>query len=325
LRKSADWLQYVLMPKRYSLSTALAITTTVLLWGSAFAGIRAGLEAYTPAHLALLRFLAASLALGGLAVLRRTPLPARADLPKMLLLGLLGIAFYNIALNTGQRSIAAGPAALLIQTAPIWTALLATVFLGERLRRWAWAGMALSFAGILVIAVGKGQDLDLRWGAALILMASFSMSGYNVIQKRMLRRYPAVALTTYSLWAGTLLLLPFAPGLAAEVAAAPPAATFSVIYLGVGPAALAYATWAFALSRLPAGRAASFLYAVPVMAFLFGWVWLGEIPHAADLAGGALALGGVVLVNTLGRQKTDGFQRRGAETQRSEQGVSPST
>ena len=287
---------------RHMFEIIVCAVITVLFWGSAFAGIRAGLQAYSPTHVAALRFLVASLALGVYALATHMRLPARADLPRIFLLGLLGFAFYNLALNIGEQHIAAGPSALLIQTAPIWTTLLAIAFLRERLRPWGWAGIAISFTGALVLALGKGDAFDLRWGAALILSASFSMSAYNIIQKQMMARYRPVEITAYALWAGTVLLLPFAWGLPAAVAAAPLSSTVAIVYLGVAPAALAYVTWAVVLSRLPASRAASFLYAVPVMAFLVGWVWLGETPHAPDIIGGLLALGGVIVVNTLGRR-----------------------
>jgi len=237
------------------------------------------------------------------ALLTHMRLPPRYDLPYFFLLGFLGFTFYNLALNTGEQEIPAGPAALLIQTVPIWTALLAMLFLGERLRAWGWLGIAISFSGALVIALSEGQGFQLNWGAALILMAAISSSLYIIIQKRMLSRYRPVEITTYAIWAGTLLLLPFAFGLIPAVQVAPLHSTLAVVYLGIGPAALAYATWAYVLSRLPAGRASSFLYGVPVMAFLVAWVWLGEAPHPIDLLGGALALGGVVVVNTLGRAR----------------------
>jgi drug/metabolite transporter (DMT)-like permease len=286
---------------RSSLSLGAAAVTTIVFWGSAFVGIRAGLPSYSPAHLALLRFLCASLALGVFAAVTRMRLPEPRDLPLIFLLGLLGFAFYNIALNTGEQRIQAGPAALLLQTLPIWTALLATLFLGERLAPLGWVGIGIGFAGALVIAFGSGTGFSLGWSAGLILAASLSASAYNIIQKKMLARYRPVEVTTWAIWAGTLLLLPFSPGLLREMRAAPAAATLSVAYLGIGPAALAYATWAVVLSRMPASRAASLLYAVPVMAFLIGWVWLGEVPEVSDIVGGLLALAGVAVVNTLGR------------------------
>jgi drug/metabolite transporter (DMT)-like permease len=139
----------------HTLPGAAAAVLTVVFWGSAFAGIRAGLHSYSPAHVALLRFLCASAALALFVARPGMRRPALRDVPLVVLLGLLGFAFYNIALNTGEQSIASGPAALLIQTLPIWTALAAIVFLGERLRAWGWAGIAVSFAGALVIALGK--------------------------------------------------------------------------------------------------------------------------------------------------------------------------
>jgi drug/metabolite transporter (DMT)-like permease len=291
------------MSTRLTPVVILAAGVTVLFWGSAFPGIRAGLEAYSPTHLAVLRFLSASLVMLIYALVTRMRLPARKDLPRIFLLGLSGFTFYNVALNIGEVNIAAGPASLLVQTVPIWTILMAMLFLKERLRLWGWLGIVISFCGVLVIAFGNGQSFHLTWGAVLILSAAISSSVYNILQKQMLASYRPVEITTYAIWAGTLLLLPYANGLLGQMQVAPHDATLAVVYLGVFPAALAYTIWAFLLSKMPAGRAASFLYAVPVMAFLIGWVWLGETLKVIDLVGGFFALGGVVLVNTLGREK----------------------
>ena len=294
-----------------ALPGAVAATVTVVFWGSAFAGIRAGLHSYSPAHLALLRFLSASAALALITALRAlrgtaSPgirLPRLRDVPLVGALGLLGFSFYNIALNIGETTIAAGPAALLIQTLPIWTTLAAIIFLGERLLPLGWVGIGVSFAGAVLIALDKGSGFSVGWGAGLILLASLSASAYNILQKSMLSRYGPVELTTLAIWAGTVLLLPFSGGLVGEMRAAPLADTLAVLYLGVGPAALAYVTWAVVLSRLPASRASSTLFVVPVVAFLSGWVWLGEAPALLDVAGGVLAMGGVAIVNTLGRPR----------------------
>jgi drug/metabolite transporter (DMT)-like permease len=292
------------MPQpRGGLAGIPAAAITVLFWGSAFAGIRAGLHSYSPVHLALLRFLTGSAVLGIVAIVTRMRMPRLRDLPIVFLLGLLGFAYYNIALNIGETSVASGPAAVLIQTLPIWTAIASVIFLKERLRTWGWIGIGVSFAGALVIGFSKGTGLSLSWGAALILSASFSFCAYNIIQKGLLDRYRPVEITTWAMWAGTILLLPFAGGLVPAIRSAALGDTLAIVYLGVGPAALAYVTWAIVLSRLPASRASTILFIVPVVAFLIGWAWLGEAPTLLDVGGGILAMGGVALVNTLGRAR----------------------
>ena len=86
----------------------LALAIALIVWASAFPGIRAGLDGYAPAHLALLRFLVACTVLTGYAVLRRIRLPEARDLPAICLAGFLGIAFYHVLLNTGELTVSAG-------------------------------------------------------------------------------------------------------------------------------------------------------------------------------------------------------------------------
>lgn len=287
--------------RRPDVRTLLAIIVTVTFWGSAFAGIRAALGAYSPAHVALLRYLVSSVALAAFAALTRMPLPRRQDLPGLALIGLVGISFYNVALSYGQVTVPAGVASLLIASAPIWLALLAGAIFHERLRPWGWLGIGLSFLGVAVIALGSGKGLRLNPRALVVLVAAVASALYSLGQKPFLARYSALQCTAYAIWAGTLFLLPFSPGLLAEVRTAPLSATLAVIYLGILPGALGYATWAYILARVPAASAGSFLYLVPAMAMLVAWLWLGEVPGAVSLGGGALVLAGVILVNRWGR------------------------
>ncbi|MDP9382512.1 MAG: DMT family transporter [Chloroflexota bacterium] len=286
-----------------SAGTWVSLGVTVVLWASAFAAIRAALDGYTPGHLTLLRFLVASVVIAGYGLVMRLRLPRSRDLPSIALAGFLGITIYHTTLNYGEVTVTAGSASLLVNTAPVFTALLATGFLGERLRRWGWAGIAVSFLGAALIGFGESAGLDFDPGALLLIASALSFSLYAILQRPYLSRYTPIEFTACAIWAGTLPLLAYLPGIARDVRSAPLEATLAVVYLGVFPSAVAYITWARVLSRMPASSAASFLYLVSPLTIPIAWAWLGEVPSAVSLVGGVLALLGVVIVNTRGTAK----------------------
>jgi drug/metabolite transporter (DMT)-like permease len=287
---------------RFTSRILVALGVALILWASAFAGIRAGLRAYSPGHLAILRFLVASAVLAVYAAIAHFRRPEMRDLPGLAVSGAVGITFYNIALNYGETRVTAGAASLLIASVPIWTALFARFWLHEKLTPLGWVGVLLSFAGVALIASAEGEGIRLSPEALVILAAAITSSVYMIMQKAYLARYSALEFTAYSIWFGTLLMLPFGSGFIHAVRSAPASATLAVIYLGIFPGALAYVAWAYVMSHGTAGRTATLLYIIPVMAIGIAWLWLGEVPRWISLVGGAIASAGVVLVNTKGKE-----------------------
>ncbi|MET0532321.1 MAG: EamA family transporter [Microvirga sp.] len=274
-----------------------AVIVTILAWASAFPAIRAGLESFSPVELGSLRFAIAAVPAALLLAVTRPAWPTLPDFLRLAVGGVLFVAFYTALLNMGEMTVSAGAASFIINTNPILTAGLAMLVLGERFSARAWVGTAVSFAGIGLIASGEGEGMHLDTGALLILGAALCNSVTTVVQKPLFARHKPLTVSAWNMVIGSLALAPWLPNAAREFAAASPSGIQAVIYLGLVPSLVAYGTWSVALSRLPASRASNFMYCVPPVATLLGFLWLGELPTLLGAIGGAMALVGVAVVN----------------------------
>jgi drug/metabolite transporter (DMT)-like permease len=278
----------------------LAAAGTVLLWASAFPAIAVAVRGLGPAWLAVARLAIASLVLALAAPVMGVRRPAARDLPLIALCGLAGMTGYQLLLNAGERVVPAGTASLLVATAPVYASVLAVVFLGERPgRRW-WAGSAIALAGTAVIASSRG--LGFGASALLVLAAAVLQGVFHTAQKPLLGRYTGFEVTAYAMWAGTLFVLPWTGSLLRALPHASAAAVGSAVFLGVAPSALGFAAWAYAMARMDVGRVTTSLYLVPAAAIVIALIWLGQRPGPVELAGGAIALAGVMLAGSSGRR-----------------------
>ena len=284
-----------------SLTGYAAVAFTVVSWAAAFPWIRIALNELAPIQLASARFAIAAILIVAWLAWTRPPLPARADALRIFLCGLAGIALYNFFLNTGQQTVAAGAASFIVNSAPILTALLALIFLGERFTVWGWIGTIISFCGIGVIASGQPGGLSFGAGSIFILCAAVCTGSYFVLQKPLVAKYGAMPCAAYTMLVGALLLSPWLPSATATLTTASHTTIGAVVALAVFPAALGYATWTYALGHFGAARASNFLYLIAPVATLLAFLFTGETPNIQTIAGGALSIAGVIIVNTRGR------------------------
>jgi len=289
---STDWL---------ALAAAL---TTVILWASAFVGIRAVAEDLSPGALATGRLIVGSVALGVVVAIRRPLWPARRDLAWIGIVGVVWFGAYNVALNAAEQLIDAGTAAMLINIGPILIAVFAGFFLREGFPPRLVAGSAIAFGGAIVIGLATGDasaDAAVPIGIALCVLAATAYAAGVTIQKPVLRRVAAIQVTWLACCVGAVVTLPFLPQLVGELRQAPMSAAGWILYLGIFPTAIAFTTWAFALNRTTAGRLGSTTYLVPPVAILLAWLILGEVPPVLAFLGGALCIGGVIVARSKGR------------------------
>ncbi len=294
----ASWRPGPRSARSQALLASSAAGITVVLWASAFVGIRAAGRALEPGPLALARLVVGSLVLGAFVAHRREPFPARRDLPKIVACGVLWFGIYNVGLNAAERLVDAGTASMLIGVGPVLMALIAGVVLREGFPRPLMAGIVLSLAGLVVIGFSSprhGGSSSMGWAALLCFAAALAYASAVVIQKPLLARVSALQVTWLACTVGAVACLPFAPSLVHEAAHAPAGPLLWVVYLGALPTAVAFTTWAYALARTSAGRLGVTTYLVPPISVLLGWLVLGEVPTGVALGGGALCLVGVAV------------------------------
>ena len=284
-----------------------AALVTVVLWASAFVGIRAVADELAPGPFALGRLLVASAALGMLVLVRRPALPAlRRDWALIAASGVVWFGLYFLLLNAGEQLVDAGTAAMLVGLGPILIAIFAGLFLREGFPPRLLVGSVIAFSGTVTIALATGMgsaQAAAPLGVVLCLVAALAYASGVTIQKPAVARVPALTVTAFACWVGTVVTLPFAPGLVEALGSADGDTIGWVVYLGIFPTAIGFVTWAFALNRTSAGRLGSTTYLVAPIAILMAWLLLGETPVPLALLGGALAIAGVIVARSSGRSR----------------------
>jgi drug/metabolite transporter (DMT)-like permease len=281
----------------------VAMLFNVVAWGMSWVNVRAVLPEVGSGQLGAMRYLIASAVMLPVWLWRGRPLPARRDWPQVAMLGLFGFCLYNLGINYGERTVNAGTGSMLISCIPVLVILLGVASGREHVGLTAWLGIGLSMAGVVVTAAGSATGLSFNLGSVLILAAAFCAAVQALVSKSLASRYPAIDVTTWAIWLGTLGLLPFSEDLAGTAHRLSGTGWLHLLFLGVVPAALCYTIWSWVLVRLPISTVMSAVYAIPVFSVLFGWMLLGERPSGLTLLGGAITLAGVAWVQSLTKKQ----------------------
>ncbi len=276
-----------------------ALGITVVLWASAFVGIRDAADSFSAGPLSLGRLVVAAVVLTVLAKPWRHRLPSGRPLLLLVLAGVSWFGAYNVALNAGEQQVDAGTAALVVTVGPILIALFAGVLLKEGFPKPLLIGIAVAASGVVLISLStrdeSAVDTASTTGVLLCLAAALLYAIGALAQKPTL----TVVTPVMSVWlmcvVGAVVCLPYLPALVRETGAASTTNIIWVIYLGVFPTAIGFSTWSYALKRLSAGQVASATYLVPAVATLISWVMLDEVPAALAFVGGGLCLIGVAI------------------------------
>ncbi len=278
----------------------LGMLMTVAIWGANITVAKQVFLAMTPGAFIALRFGLASVLLALLVVGRGGTLRAsRATWLHALWVGIIGNSVYQLLFMNGLNRTTGANTALLIATAPVFTALY-EVFRGrEKPSRAGWAGIALSFLGMVLVLSARGAALGgtTLVGDLMILGAAVCWAIYTVGARPLLAEHSALKVTAMTMLTGTpLLLLLGAPALATtQWAALPPGAWGGVAYSTLLAIVVCYWIWYGSVRRVGAIRTGIYGNLVPVFGVLTAALVLSEPLYPLQGVGAAAILGGLWL------------------------------
>jgi drug/metabolite transporter (DMT)-like permease len=300
--------------------TETALSVMVLVWGLNFAIAKHALSEIHPLAFNGLRFvLASGFVYAVLRARRAVSLPERRDVPRVLLMGLVGNVVYQMAFVLGLDLTQAGHASLMLALTPLLTAFLSRLTGHERPGPRTWVGAAVSVAGVALVTGSGARQLgrDVLVGDLIMIGAAVAWAAYTVGARPLVQRYGPIRTTAWTMWTGAVVLaLAGVPAAAAQdwgaVGARAWAAVLYSAFLSIG---LAYLIWYRGVQKLGNTRTAIFANLTPVVALLGGAVLLAERPGPAALLGAAMVLAGVMTVRgDAGTSGTDAATVAGSPT-----------
>ncbi len=294
--------------KQPGLGIIIKILIAVIAWGGSFVATKIALRDAQPVTSVWIRFGIGVLVLGAAVIRRRQfKLPSLRDLANFALIGAIGITFHQWLQSTGLQTARASTSAWIVASTPIFMAILGWIFFKESLKFRQVAGIFLAAFGVLLV-VSQGDFNSLALGRLsspgdlLILISAPNWAIFSALSRDGLRRYPAALMMLFVMafgWLFTTVLFAASPGFA-DIANLTQDGWLAVLFLGVICSGLAYVFWYDALQALPSAQVGVFLYIEPVVTVIVAGIILGEPLITALLAGGAIILLGVYLVNRRG-------------------------
>ncbi len=271
-----------------------------LLWGFTFLAIKWGLRDAGPLTLAALRVLIGAIGLIVVAWRGAGPMPMSGRAHRQIAaVGLIQVAAFSAFLNLGTSRAGIGVASLIVYSQPAIVAVLAVVWLGERLRGVQVARVLLGLAGLVLVVSGQiGVEAAIPWSSYLLLAgAALAWAVGAMLFRRLKPALPflwAIALQT--IYGGIPI------GIAAVVIEGPEVRVTArlvalSLFLGFGASGLAYLLWFRLLTGPSAVAASTSLLLVPLCAAVFGSVALRETWTALSVAGASCIVGSIFLVN----------------------------
>ena len=258
-----------------------------MLWGLSFIIIKVGLENTTPIFFGFLRYSMASVFFIILLAYKKF---SKKGIKMFALLGLISISIPVAMQNIGLKFTSAYISGFLQSTGPLYTLILASVFLNEKITFNKTMGITISFIGTYLIAAPEsGGNL---YGNLLILFSAIFYSVGSVIAKKLLKNYEPLQIISFATIFGTIFLFPFS--FTEKIEFNQTILIYSLI-LAIFPTFLSYILWYTAMKKMEVSKLSCYIYLIPFFSTIFSYIFLNEGIKILTLVYGIIIIAGVAI------------------------------
>jgi drug/metabolite transporter (DMT)-like permease len=282
----------------------LAAFAAIVLWGVSFVATKAALREVSPITLIFTRFgLGLVVLVLVLEFKRESLVPPRSSWPILALMGFVGIFLHQMVQAHALTLTTAVRTGWLIGVTPIWSAVLAAVFLREGFGARKVLGLFIGFVGALLV-ITRGElspdvlGLPSTRGDLLVLASTWTWAIYTMLGRDTLKRLGSARATAAAMFAGWAMMIPLFVAATGwqEYHVLSSTSIIAILFLGIGCSGLGYWFWYAALERIDTSQVAAFLYLEPLVTLLSAVALLGESVALSTILGGMLVLLGVLIV-----------------------------
>ena len=291
----------------------LSALAAIVLWGVSFVATKAALRETSPVTLIFTRFaLGVAVLILVLKLRRESLIPPRDSWLMLATMGFVGIFLHQMIQAHGLTLTTAVRTGWLIGVTPIWSAVLATIFLGEGFGPRKVLGLFIGLVGALLVVTRGELSADVlalpsTRGDLLVLASTWTWAIYTILGRDTLKRLGSARATAAAMYSGWAMMIPFFVAAAGwhEYRDLSSTSVIAILFLGIGCSGLGYWLWYAALERIDATQVAAFLYLEPLVTLLAAVALLGESVGLSTIVGGVLVLAGVLTVQTAQTRQTE--------------------
>lgn len=277
-----------------------AIVFSMIFWSFSFVWFKIANRDYDPITIVFIRLCIAVVFLSTFLWISRgfTPV-SRGDRKYFFLLALFEPFLYFLGESFGLTHVSSTVGSVIISTIPVFAVLFAWIFYRERLRLINYAGVVISFLGVIIFITTNSGNLDMSMtGLSLLLLAVIAAVGYNMILHRLAHRYNPIFIVNTQNLIGMILFMPLflifdlkkftGTGIVAE-------SFGSIVLLAIFASSGAFVLFAYSVRHIGISRANVFSNLIPVFTALFAFILMGDKLTMRNIAGMAVVIAGLFL------------------------------